>query len=167
MTKDDEVKRVWHLKGEKAKEPYAYTGCGLDGIYLISGYEVKETPHGRTVTIRNLDGLHRAIGRYLVEYKKLLTGKEIRFLRTEMDISQSELARLIGCDAQQIARYEKEENKISGPADRLLRMIYRNVALSDASIHVRDILKELDEMDARSMKKVVFEETAIGWKAAA
>ena len=70
--------------------------------------------HGPSVTVKNLVGLHKAIGRYLAERKKILTGKELRFLRLQMDLTQSELARLVGYDAQQVARWEKGENEISG-----------------------------------------------------
>ena len=118
MNSINKPKRGWLLSGEAAKRPYHYKGCGLDDIYLLSGYERKMTAHGMSVTIKNLDGLLRVIGDTLVARKKILDGKEIRFLRHQMDITQSELARLFGCDAQQVARYEKGQSKIPGPADR-------------------------------------------------
>jgi putative transcriptional regulator len=42
---------------------YHYTECGLDNIYLLNGFDPVETPRGKGVTIRNIDGLHRAIGK--------------------------------------------------------------------------------------------------------
>ena len=155
----------WHYKNEEVKEPLLYTACGLDDIYLLSGYEVRQTPDGETVTIKNLDGLHEAIGRFLVNQKKLLNGKEIRFLRRQMDLTQSEMARLFGCDAQQIARYEKNENKMPGPADRLLRMIYQEHV--NRSIQVLELLHAIDELDSKLRDKKVFEETPTGWRKAA
>src|SRR5208282_6938889 len=89
------IPNVWTLKGDQFKEPVQYLGCGLDNIWLASGYH-KETVDGEMViTVRDLDGLHKAIGRFLVKRKKLFNGKEIRFLRQQMDLTQSELARLI------------------------------------------------------------------------
>ncbi len=79
-----------------------------------------------------------------------------------MDLTQSELARLVGYDAQQVARWEKGENRISGPADRLLRMLIREHLKDD--IKVRDILQILDDMDARLADKTIFEVTAEGWR---
>jgi DNA-binding transcriptional regulator YiaG len=35
--------------------------------------------------------LHRAIGAFLVTEKKVLSGKELRFIRKEMDLTQAEL----------------------------------------------------------------------------
>src|ERR1700730_284882 len=82
--------------GEKQKKPLHYTACGLDDVYLVSGYEVEDTAYGKGTSIKNADELHRVIGSYLVANKKLLSGKEIRFLRHQMDFTQSELARLLG-----------------------------------------------------------------------
>jgi len=101
------TQNVWTLGGDQIKEPVHYLGCGLNNIWLASGYHTDIIDGEEYITVRNLDGLHRAIGRTLVNRKKLINGKEIRFLRQQMDLTQSELARLVGCDAQQIARYEK------------------------------------------------------------
>lgn len=76
----------WHHVGEKPKAPYHYTSCGLDDVYLLSGYEIEQTPYGQGVSIKNADDLHTAIGMYLVSGKKLLSGKEVRFLRHQMDL---------------------------------------------------------------------------------
>ena len=156
---------VWTRGGEKIKEPVQYLGCGLDNIWLASGYHTETIDGEETITVRDLDGLLRAIGQTLVKRKKLLTGKEVRFLRQQMDLTQSELARLVGCDAQQIARYEKGQNKMPGPADRLLRMLYREHLNDHCS--TRDILEALDELDSRMDDRQVFTETEDGWKSAA
>lgn len=157
--------KVGRARGARRKAPLHYTMCGLDDVFLQNGYKRYLTPEGSGVAVANLDGLHRAIGLHIVARKILLSGKEIRFLRTQMDLTQSELARLIGCDTQQIARYEKGENRIPGPADRLLRMIYRNIL--DGEIAVREILEALDAMDARESGRQVFTSTPDGWRAAA
>jgi putative transcriptional regulator len=159
------IPRVWLLFGEEVKQPIQYVGCGLDEIWLASGYELETIDGEQTIAVHNLDGLHAAIGRSLVQRKKLLNGKEIRFLRRQIDLTQSELARLVGCDAQQIARYEKGQNKMSGPTDRLLRMLYREHLRDQFSI--RDILEAVDELDSRIDDKQVFAETPEGWRSAA
>jgi putative transcriptional regulator len=155
----------WHHAGEKPKPPYHYTACGLDDVYLISGYEIEETGYGAGVSIKNADDLHQAIGAFLVNNKKLLSGKEVRFLRYQMDLTQSELARLFGTSAQQVARYEKEESEIPGPADRILRLLYNEHA--QKSIQVRDLLTVLDQMDDGAGGKMIFERNHGDWKKAA
>src|SRR5438105_1908513 len=71
----------WRYRGEKDKDPLHYVECGLDDIYLVSGYEIVDTPDGPGLSVKNLDELHKAIGYDLVNKKKLLSGKELRFLR--------------------------------------------------------------------------------------
>lgn len=155
----------WHYAGEKPKAPYHYTACGLNDVYLMSGYDIQDTPYGKGVSIKNVDDLHEAIGMFLVRNKKLLSGKEIRFLRHQMDLTQSELARLFGASAQQVARYEKEECVIPGPADRILRLLYSEQM--QRTIQVRDLLTVLDQMDDREGTKMVFERNHGDWKKAA
>ena len=53
--------KTWHLHGEEKKEPFKYKGCGLDDVYLVSGYDVETTSHGKGVRVRNLEKLHEAI----------------------------------------------------------------------------------------------------------
>ena len=45
---------------------YHYTDSGLDNIFLESGYEEIETTYGAGVEIEDIDGLHRAIGKWLL-----------------------------------------------------------------------------------------------------
>lgn len=161
MSKRKHSNSLWSLGAEQPKEPYRYKGCGLDDVWLVSGYDIEVIDGERAITVRNLDGLHKAIGRFLVRRRKLLSGKEIHFLRKQMDLTQSELARLLGYNAQQIARYEKDENKMPGPADRLLRMIYRDCV--DDIVSVRKILEQLDDLDSRKNEKQVFQQTSDGW----
>src|SRR3954469_2137914 len=87
---------AWRLKGEQDKAPIQYTDCGLDDVYLVSGYEIEDSHHGKSLSIKNLDELHRAIGCYLASQKKVLSGKELRFLRKQMDLTQAELGKLVG-----------------------------------------------------------------------
>jgi len=153
----------WLHGEEEIKTPFNYKGCGLDDIWLLSGYDLEDIDGEETVAIRNLDGLQEAIAQSLVTRKKVLKGKEIRFLRLQLDLTQSELARLVGCDSQQIARYEKDENKMPGPAGRVLRMLVREYY--GGNVSVRALLEALDGMDAKLEDKQVFSEMPDGrWK---
>lgn len=155
----------WAIAGEEVKEPFHYPDCGLDNIYLLNGYELVETPYGAGVTVRDVDGLRKAIALHLATHKKLLDGQEIRFLRKEMDVTQSELGKCLGVDAQTVARWEKNENHVNGPAERLLRLLYLDHA--DGQIKVHDLLRMLDEVDASVNNRQFFEETDTGWRSAA
>ena len=140
-----------------------YSGCGLDDIYLTGGYELVKTPYGDGISIHYLDGLHRAIGKNLVTQKKELSGKELRFLRKEMDLTQAELGRFIGLSSQQIARWEKAQSAISGPADYLLRKLY--LEHIHGKLSLKELIDELDETDSTASDEQVFTELNGQWKA--
>ncbi len=155
----------WHLKTEELKEPLHYPDCGLDDVYLLNGYEIENTSYGMGVTVQDVDGLRKAIARDLATRKKVLNGKEVRFLRKQMDLTQSELGRLVGLDAQSVARWEKGQRVLKkGPAELLLRVVYTGT--DQGKINPLEILRTLDELDAPIREKRVFRETNEGWRAA-
>src|SRR5262245_22724911 len=53
-------------RGDKDQEPIQYKGCGLDDIFLVSGYETVDTEYGKGLVIKELDGLLKAISLHLV-----------------------------------------------------------------------------------------------------
>src|ERR1700683_4107103 len=105
-------------------EPYHYTMCGLDDVYLLKGVHDVKTAYGPSVIIHNLDGLHEVIAERLARNKKALNGKEMRFLRKQMDLTQQELSLLLGVSDQSVARWEKGEVDVPGPAELSLRALY-------------------------------------------
>jgi putative transcriptional regulator len=155
----------WHLKDKELKEPLHYPDCGLDDVYLLNGYEVEDTPYGKGVAVQDVDGLRAAIARDLAARKKVLNGKEVRFLRKQMDLTQSELGRLVGLDAQSVARWEKGQRVFKkGPAELLLRVIYTGTV--QGKIDPLMILRRLDELDSPIREKRMFKETNEGWRVA-
>jgi putative transcriptional regulator len=135
-------------KKASKKARYHYTECGLDYIFLRNGFETIPSPRGQRVHIHNVEGLHRAIGEMLVSEKKHLDGKEFRFLRHELNMTQQNLASLLGIDVQALARWEKEKTKvIPGPAQRVIRLLYSEKMGGNQEICLPlQRLAELDEM---------------------
>ena len=87
---------------------YHYTDGGLVNVWLVNGYEVRQTPFGEGLVIHDLDGLTRAICLTLAEKPDSLTGVELRYIRSAgMLLSQPALGKLIGVDGQTVARWEK------------------------------------------------------------
>ncbi|MBZ9739795.1 MULTISPECIES: helix-turn-helix domain-containing protein [unclassified Mesorhizobium] len=115
----------FYRPGEKlSKEPLHYQDCGLDNIYLSNGFSVDTVDGEEYLTVKDMDGLHRAIGLHIVLERKAPSGKELRFLRGELDMSQADLARVLGVTDQSVARWEKGQCEANGPAVLSLRMIY-------------------------------------------
>ena len=139
---------------EKQQKAYHYQACGLPNIYLVGGVSFLDTPRGKAVVIEDVEGLHRAIARRLVDEKKNLTGREFRFLRHEIGLTQQQLALLLHTEVQNVGRWERERgDKVPGPAQGLIRLLYnekinRNVAISDPLAR-RAELDEDDEADIR------------------
>lgn len=141
------------LTGEEVRaEPYLYRACGLDEIYLLNGY-AKEEHDGEThVAITDIDGLHQAIGRHLVVHRKGLAPKEVRFLRNTMNLTQAQLADMLGNNSQSVARWEKGECEMPGTAEKLLRAVFLASLMGEEELAtLKDFLirqlGELDEMD--------------------
>lgn len=126
---------------------YHYTECGLDNIWLANGYEFVDLPSGKHLKIVDIEGLHRAIGRILTDSKKDLTGKDIRFLRQEMLLSQANLAKLFDVTEQTIHRWETDKSEIPKPAESLIRLLYREHIKDDAGTNIRRKLERLADLE--------------------
>lgn len=105
---------------------YHYKESGLDNVYLLNGFERVKTQRGDVVSIVNEVGLLAAIGCFLITERKWLNGKEVCFLRKELNLTQNDLSAILGMDIQALARWEKgRRSKGAIAADRLLRVLYR------------------------------------------
>jgi DNA-binding transcriptional regulator YiaG len=146
--------------------PFHYRRSGLENIYLLNGFEAEEDDGETYVTVLDVDGLHKAIGMHLVTHRKVLAPKEIRFLRKTLDLTQGEMGRLIGQSDQQIARWEKGENNISGPADRLLRLMFAyTLQKEDDTVGLPiDFLSALDGLDAQPEESAAFCRNGADWR---
>ena len=105
-------------------ERYHYVECGLDDVYLENGFERFESPRGTSIAIRDVDALHREIGQHICNEKKDLSGKELRFLRREMLMSQVSLAHMLGVKEQTVHRWEAGKTTMPKAAEAILRYLY-------------------------------------------
>ena len=103
---------------------YHYTDGGLRNVWLANGFEIKKTPFGDAVSFHDSDGLTQAICQALAAKVGVLTGVELRYIRSAgMGLSQPALGKLVGIDGQSIARWEKS-GKVPRWADKLVRILY-------------------------------------------
>jgi putative transcriptional regulator len=161
-------KRFAHVEHGVSREPYLYKACGLDDVYLLSGYELVETSYGKGIQIENLESLHRAIALYLVAIKKPLSTKEFRFLRKQLNLTQKELGLLMKVDAQTVARYEKAESDIPGPTDFLLRMLCAvDLMPPDKRDEFLEEIKSIISAQDHRHNPIYLRETPEGWNVSA
>lgn len=147
-------------------ERYHYTGACLNNIYLLNGFTEFSYGEDVAVSVDNVEGLHRAIATAILNKSEKINASEIRFLRTEMDIPQTEMASLLGIDVQTLATWERGLHNISGPADRLFRMLANNRILNRNS-EVGEILAEIASLSNQIKERLVLQETENGWQEAA
>ncbi len=99
-----------------------YTACGLDNVWLANGFTVKETKYGRGVAIQDVDGLHRLLATHLVDKPGLLTGKEFRFLRVHLGLTQQALAKLMGDLSENAISLWERKDSVPALNDHWLRL---------------------------------------------
>lgn len=145
--------------------PYQYTESGLDNIYLLSGVHFRDTPYGRTISIEDVDGLHRVIAGLLVDKPAALTGKEFRFLRQFLGMSQKKLGDLFGLEDQTIAIWEKSPTEPPQLADASIRnMVREKVGGNPIVTRALELLAEAERQEYRSRLDLVKEDE---WQKAA
>jgi DNA-binding transcriptional regulator YiaG len=135
-----------------------YTDCGLDYVFLQNGFEVETIDGEEYLSITDLDGLHRAIGMHIVMARKAPTGRELRFLRNELKMSQADLGRMIGVTYQSVARWEKGQTDVPGPAVFSVKLLYllslmpmdKRAELSKRFLVLASDVVQLDEVNDRA-----------------
>jgi DNA-binding transcriptional regulator YiaG len=150
-------------------EPLHYRECGLDNIFLLNGFHHEVVDGEEYVTVEDMDGLWKAIGLHLVARRKTFSPQEIRFLRNQMDMTQAELGSILRVTDQTVARWEKGEVGIPGPADFALRTAFllSPVAQPEGKKIVEELLpliRRLAETDEVTPASVVFSHKAKKWK---
>lgn len=147
---------------KELKHMYRYTECGLDNVFLKNGFTKEETPYGKGVRIMNLDNLHKVIGLGITDSPNKMSGKEFRFLRLEMNLSQARIGKLFDVDEQTVARWEKGISQVPGPADKLMKTLFKESIKGD--IKIKKALELLAELDAKKINKRFFEADLKGWR---
>ena len=137
---------------------YHYTESGLDSVYLLDGFKFVNGDRGRSIIIDDIEGLHAAIGQLLTREKKKLSGKEVRFLRTELVMSQRALADLLHVDEQTVARWEKGKTQIPAACDATLRLLYLEHIGGNEKIST--LLRSIADIEDSMVRKIVMEREA-------
>lgn len=115
--------RTRNKKPRERKVEYRYTESGLDNV-VLGGITVRETEDGdELIILPAINMLHRAIAKALLELERSLTGKEIKFLRTEMGLTQEEMAEKLKVTRKTINTWESDKHGIDSNAEFVLRTL--------------------------------------------
>lgn len=127
------------------EDMYHYVESGLDNVWLSGvGIVRKETPYGETVAIKNVEQLHRLIGMSIVQNTDHIGAQEVRFLRHELNWSQSQLAKTLDVKEGTVGRWERGETLIQGPAKVALCLLYTGFCEESK---VAELVKEIASLD--------------------
>jgi DNA-binding transcriptional regulator YiaG len=100
-----------------------YRLCGLDNVWLARGYQIKDTKYGRAVSVSDTEGLHRLLTLALIKKAGLLSGKEFRFLRVQLGLSQQGLGRFLGGLSENAVSLWERKNTVPAIYDHWLRLM--------------------------------------------
>lgn len=118
---------------------YRYTECGLDNV-IIEGVQFLADDSGEEVVcIPNVNGLHHVIAQSILSRKSSMTGKELRFLRTEMGLTQAELAAIVHREPLAVSRWEREERPIDSNAETIIRLHAMEKLEIETKVSVEDV----------------------------
>ena len=130
---------------------YHYTESGLDNVFILADIPLEKYEDGEKYIIIPAVGLlHQFITQAVINATGILNGKEIRFLRTEMEKTQAELAEILHCDSQTIARWEKDEHAISPAHDLIIRQLVAEEL--DIPLTHKDDIKALSQQRIATAK---------------
>jgi transcriptional regulator with XRE-family HTH domain len=100
---------------------YRYDECGLDDVVIHNMRVIVDDAGEETYYLPNITGLHKVIAAALINRRHGLLPKELRFLRTELGLTQGELGQLVKKDHQTIGRWERGETPIDENAEVVIR----------------------------------------------
>lgn len=112
--------------GLKSHEPsvYHYRLSGLDNVYLTGGVTEYICPKcgTKSVAVKNVAGLHKAIAASIATTKRRLGGKELRFLREQIGFSAEELAKVVEYSEDHIRKIESDSHTPKATYEMFLRV---------------------------------------------
>ena len=130
-----------------------YTACGLDNVWLANGFTAKETKYGRGVSVDDVDGLYRLLASNLVEKEGILTGKEFRFLRVHLGLTQQSLGRMLGEVSENAVSLWERKDTVPAIYDHWLRMLV--IAKFKGNTKVADAVQRIQTVERLVHQKYV------------
>lgn len=141
---------------------YPYNEIGFEGVVLFGGVREVDTMFGRAVEIDRIAELHHAIFKALCTCDVDLTAGMIHAMRTELELSQADLGKVLGLtDRQMVSLYERGRRKMPKAHQEVLkrRLLAR---IDGAKISVKSFDSQLGER-APERFEFTFEQGAWIW----
>lgn len=142
---------------------HRFKESGLDNI-ILHGVRFFRCSHcGESIyDFGNLLQLNSLITDCLLKKKELLSGKEIRFLRTYVGYSSESFAKIIGLDKTSFSRIENERAKVSNQVNMAVRFIVGG-KLIDRNYDLHDLFNALENDHLLSLQNTQFKVSTKGY----
>lgn len=102
---------------------YHYTESGLANVYIEGLVPFLDDDGDEVIQIGAINELHRAIAQGIVCHDMGMSPEELRFLRTEMGLTQTQLAEMVHRDKQSVGRWERGETPMEGVIEAVIRQL--------------------------------------------
>ena len=122
---------------------YHYTECGLDNVFIEGAGEFEDGAGEDSVTIPAIGQLHRVIAEGIVTHPAKMTGRELRFLRTELGLTQAQLAEILKVKLLTVSRWERNETSINDAAEMLVRLHSATKLRLDVDLDVETVSRKV------------------------
>lgn len=143
---------------------YHYTESGLNNVWLKNGYSTTQTPYGKALSIQNADGLHQLLAIDLTKKAGRLTGKEFRFLRVMLSLSQQSFATMMGLTEQAASLWERT-GKVPVAADTTIRMLVLERFNGDGKIS--QVIERINTVERLVHQQIIVTERNHQWRSKA
>lgn len=140
---------------------YHYVSSGLDNVWLTNGYTIRQTSYGPGVSIHDIDGLHKMLALQVANKPGPLNRKELRFLRTHLNLSQGALAKLVGVDEQTVSLWERNK-KLPQAAETVLRTLVIQTHKGDGAI--KGVIDRINTVERLMNQRIVASESGRIWR---
>ncbi len=141
---------------------HKFKESGLDNIILNGVKQYRCSQCGEVLfDFGDVNQLNGIIANTLLRKKELLTGQEIRFLRTHIGYSSEMFARILGLDKTSLSRIENSRSKVSTQVNMGVRYaVAGKMANRDYDLH--DLILALENEDLISFKQAEFKASTKG-----
>jgi putative transcriptional regulator len=141
---------------------HKFKESGLDNIILNGVRQYRCSQCGEVLfDFGDINQLNTLIADTLLRKKDLLTGQEIRFLRTHIGYSSEMFARILGLDKTSLSRIENNRSKISNQVNMAVRLAVAGKMI-DRNYDFHDLIIALENEDLISFKQAQFKASLKG-----
>jgi len=143
---------------------HRFKESGLDNVILHGVKRYHCANCGETVfDYGNINQLNLTLADTLLRKKDLLTGNEIRFLRTYAGYSSEMFSRIIGLDKTSFSRIENGRSKISNQVNMTVRLAVAG-KMADRNYDLHDLMLALENDDLIKFKNAEFRALRGQWE---